>query len=432
MERLFLFLGMLALCGCNFGCGEAAGAPPQTTQVAEVQASPTDHVESAPEEVAEETTPTEIEPEDPYAEYEQWCEAIYKQTCECPGKDPITCEEPKEPCPADRTGKPQKCIRPGWSRREGSYVYVCDPGWLNRRQQAVKRENQRLIVESVCEWPTWAQELSAWGREHKYGDDPSKLCWHLPGGSEALKECRGKHFCQPDKLQKLLALVAARESTWNNNTSHELNFDIKANQASYAKARRKGWYEDNPHFNNGERWQRGYGWYGFNASLHVFYWDRAAPPEILCRPVESTEIYLRKARGSFRKLWAKYGDSNERTYKLDTGEEVKVKGVTWYDIHRAASTGKLEPENVIKTKKWSKKHKKWMKVGFVSRARSKRIQLDPFETVMWEMLGEPIPRDRQNEIAEAIRADVRSYFAAANDPPPEPIEEEEPVSEVGG
>jgi hypothetical protein len=359
--------------------------------------------------VEQEPKPQEPVP-DPYADHDSWCEDIFKKPCECPGKDPIVCEEPKEPCPDDRTGKSQICVHTKWSRREGSYVYMCDPGWLNRRQQKRQRQAQKLIVEELCQTPAWADALGRWGKEHRYGDDPSKLCWHLPGGSKELKACRGGHYCQADKLAKFLALVAARESTWNNNIAHELERDVKANKGSYRKAKHRGWYTDNQHFFDRDRWARGYGWYGQNAALNVFRWDPKAPPEILCREVESTEVYLRNARGSFKKLWNIYGDDAERTYKLDTGEEVKVKGVTWYDVHRAIASGKLYPEETITTKKWIKKKQKWRKVGFVSRARSKNIDLDPFETVMWEMLGEAIPRDRQNEIAEEIRQNVRNYF----------------------
>ncbi len=193
--------------------------------------------------------------------------------------------------------------------------------------------------------------------------------------------------------------MAARESTWDNETTHELNFDLEANQKSYATARRKGRYADNPHFRHADRWQRGYGWYGMNASLHVWYWDDMAPPELLCRQVESTEIYLRKARRSFRKLWGMYGD-RERTLTLASGEQIVVRGVTWYDIHRAASSGKLTPQAKIPTKR-----------GFVARARSRKVQLDPFESVMWEMLGEPIRKDLQNEIADEIRAKIQRRLA---------------------
>jgi len=353
---------------------------------------------------------------DPYAEHDNWCEDLYKMACECPDRDPIICAKPKEACPLDRTGTEQQCVRPKWARREGSNVYQCVPKWLNRSQQKVRRESLQVIVGEICEWPWWAHDLAEWGAANRMGDDPSRLCWRLKGGTKALKQCKSKHWCQPDKLHKLLALVASRESTWQNQTTHELNKDVEANQRAFAKAQKRGWYEDNPHFLNPDRWQRGYGWYGHNAALKVALWDKDAPPEILCRQVESTEVYLRNARDSFRKLWNKYGDSVERVYVVQSpnpggaDEKVKVKGVTWYDVHRAASSGKLSPEKVIKTRAWSKRRKKWMKVGFVIRARSRKVQLDPFETVMWEMLGEQIPVDRQNEVADKIREQVREHF----------------------
>lgn len=409
MERLILCLWVLVCLGCGDAAVASTASEPilMMMQGSEVGAVSQKLVEP---QVPEPTT-------DPYEDHETWCEDLYKMSCECPARDPIVCKKPKEPCPPDRTGHVQECRRPGWSRREGSNAYQCEPKWLNRKQQRKQRLGQRVIVDAVCEWPRWAEDLSAWGRANRMGSDPSRLCWHLVGGSKALKQCRGKHFCQPDKLAKLLALVALRESTWMNDTIHERNPDIVANRDAYAKARKRGWYEGNPHFFDFERWSRGYGWYGFNAALHVFYWDSLAPPEILCRQVESTEVYLRKARGSFRKLWSMYGDHVKRVYELDTGEKVTVKGVTWYDIHRAASSGKLVPEKVIRTRRWNKKREKWIKVGFVSRARAKKVKLDPFETVMWEMLGKEILRDQQNEIAEEIRHQIHRYFdmQAVND-----------------
>lgn len=353
----------------------------------------------------------EPEPEeDPYAGYETWCESLHKTVCECPERDPIECERPTEACSDDRTGREQKCIRPRWARNAGAWTYRCYPRWLRSSEQRTQREVQRLIVEQLCKPPAWADDLEKWGTENKMGDDPSKLCWRLKGGSKALGRCRTGHFCQPKKLAEVLALVAARESSWDNATSHELNRDVTANRISYAKAKERGWYEGNPHFSQQDRWERGYGWHGFNAALHVRYWDPKAPPEILCRQVESTEVYLRKARHAFRKLWSMYGDKRERVYALDTGEAIAVKGVTWYDIHRAVSTGSLTPAKIITTRKWSNGSKKWVPTGFVGRARTSLYDIDPFESVMWEMLGDGIPPERQNEIAEEIRQSVRRHF----------------------
>lgn len=384
-----------------FGCESATEPVPQLRPNLLVMQGPEveDKEELAEPVSVEDHQPANTPAVDPYVDYETWCEALDKRSCKCESKDPIVCEHPTEPCPDDRTGRAQQCIRPQWARRQGSYAYACYPRWLNPREQKKQRESQRLIVEAVCEEPGWAKELAKWGKENGYGDNPNKLCWHLKSTDPALKQCKSGHFCQPKKLAKYLALIAARESTWNNETTHELNRDVEANIGAYSKAKKRGWYAGSKHFYDAYRWSQGYGWYGQNAALHTFRWDPHAPPEILCRQVESTEAYLRNVRGSFKKLWKLYGDDAKRTYKLDTGEEVQVKGVTWYDVHRAASSGKLTPQDVIPAK-----------TGFVQRARSKHIDLDPFETVMWEMLGEEIPRDHQNEIAEEIRQHIREHF----------------------
>ena len=317
-----------------------------------------------------------------YEKHETWCEDIDKMGCEPDG----------DPCKPDRTGRAQNCVRPYWAKRAGVQVHVCAPAWLNRRERKERHESLGVIVESVCREPAWAAELSEWGKENRMGSDPSKLCWRLKGGTQALKDCKGKHFCQSKKLDSLLSLVASRESSWQNQTTHELNLDKEANRSSYVKARKRQSYPENPHFGDSSRWQRGYGWYGMNASIHVRYWDRKAPPEILCRQVESTEIYLRKARGSFRKLWKMYGDQ-ERVFMLDTGKEITVRGVTWYDVHRAASSGKLSVPDVVATKS-----------GFAMRAKSRG--LDPFEAVMYEMLGEGIPKEHQADVADEIRRKI--------------------------
>jgi hypothetical protein len=71
-------------------------------------------------------------------------------------------------------------------------------------------------------------------------------------------------------------------------------------------------------------------------------------------------------------------------------------------VHRAVSTGKLDPEGIIPTKK-----------GFLVRAKARKI--DPFETVMFKMLGEEIPKDRQNEIADEIRQRIDQGLQVQDD-----------------
>lgn len=344
---------------------------------------------------------------DPYANHNQWCEDIYRMECICADNsqtvcDPIDAETGEsKACAPGRTGRPQICLRPAWARRQGINHHECTPQWLTRKQQKKEREKLRVIIDSVCEPPQWAQELSAWGTEHNMGSDPAKLCWHLKGADPNLPVCKRGHLCNPNKLFKFMTIPPRRETAWDNESAHELDLDKKANRRSYAHMRK--YYEGNPHYSNPDRWGVGYGWYGHNAALHAQIWDTMAPPEILCRRVESTEVHLRKMRHSFKKLYKKYGDNEKRTYKLDNGDEVEVHGVTWYDLHRAASTGKMFPEEEIKTQRWSKKRKRMVKIGFVTRA--KRVKLKPFETVMWEWLATPIPRETQNQIADEIRQD---------------------------
>lgn len=361
---------------------------------------------------------------DPYEGYETWCEDIYKTACYCENSSEIVCDDPidkdtKEPkaCPSSRTGRSQICLRPHWARRQGIDHHECTPQWLGPKKQAAQRESLELIIASVCKLPSWAQDLSEWGQENGYGSDPGKLCWHLPGSSKALPICKSGHFCNPDKLSQFMRIPPAREVAWDNESAHELDRDKAANRASYSRMSKV--YEGSPHYTNADRWTQGYGWYGHNAALHTWIWDKNAPPEILCRQVESTEVHLRKLRGSFQKLYAKYGDSKKRTYTLDTGETVEVRGVTWYDLHRAASSGKLTYEQVIKTRKKIKGE--WHKTGFVSRARSKRVNIDPFETVMWEWLGARIPTETQNEVAERIRQKILNHFNPGGDKTPKAI-----------
>lgn len=346
----------------------------------------------------------------PYDGWEDWCEEPYKDVCHC-AKDEtnkIVCQPVDEDgnattCPLSRTGRSQICLWPQWARKRGINRHECTQKWFTRKEQRKQREAQGVIVDHVCKPPAWWDDLSKWGGEHKYGTDAAKLCWRLKGGSKALKQCRSNHYCHPDKLHRFLRIPAKRETSWNHEKDHTLNPDKRANVQAYGKMKRRGVYDGNPHYYDADRWSRGYGWYGHNAALAVWYWDPHAPPEILCRRVESTEIHLRKMRRAFKKLWKMYRN-DEHELKLDTGEIRTVRGVTWYDLHRATSSGQLTREDPVPTLK--KKNRR----PFAYRA--KLVDLDPFETVMWEMLGDPIPLDEQNQIANQIRETLHSHFEA--------------------
>ncbi len=258
------------------------------------------------------------------------------------------------PCPKDRTGRPQVCVRPWWAK--GDEARVCRPRRLSRAQRRRNRAALREIVRHLCR----------------------------PGDG-----------CSHKSLSRLLEIVALRESAFDNQVTHELNPDREANAASLTRALESGWYDGNQHLRDLSRWTVGYGWFGMNAPLFVREWDRYAPPEILCRQVESVEVYLRVARRAWRKL-SKILPS-EQEVALDNGERVMVRGVTWYDIHRAVSTGKLGRPDTISSRR------------FVRRARA--VGLDPFATVKIEDLGRPIPKGRQGEVAEKIRSSVVSALS---------------------
>lgn len=281
----------------------------------------------------------------PYEGWESWCMAIEDLPC-----DP----EDLSPCPADRTGRSQICVRPWWAR--GEQTFVCRPRRLSRAQRKRNRKALEMIVRRLC---------------------------------------RPKDGCAPAPLSKFLAVVAMRESALDNQVTHELNPDREANRAALTRALEGGWYEGSPHLSDLSRWTVGYGWYGMNAPLFVSEWDPHAPPEILCRQVESTEVYLRRARRAWKKLSTILPRSED--VRLDNGEVVMVRGVTWYDVHRAVSSGKLGRPDEISSGR------------FVRRAR--RAGLDPFASVSLEGLGLEISRDRQNEVAEQIRRSVASALA---------------------
>lgn len=338
---------------------------------------------------------------DPYKDWDQWCENIFKIECHCEDSSQTICDpidrktKESKPCDRDRTGREQVCVRPHWARRQGINFHECRPRPLGHQSRKKRKTSQEIIVQEVCQQPKWAIDLEEWGKKNRYGNDVSKLCWHLPANSKALKDCKSGNYCDHKKLSKYLSIIAKRESTWDNETTHVLNRDQTANVAAYSKAKKGKWYEGSKFFGEFDRWSQGYGWYGHNAALNTFYWDTNAPPEILCRQVESTEVHLRKMRKAFNKLFKKYEDTTQDV-KLSNGESAKLIGVTWYDLHRATSSGKLTREDVIPVS------------TFVSRAKT--AGLDPFETVNINWLGIPIPKENQNQIAEEIRQKVIEYF----------------------
>jgi len=371
----------------------------------------------------------------PYDDWETWAEDPVKPRCSS-----------DEECKPDRTGRETYCKkRKGALEKDEGF---CRPRWLNRKRQAIQRRNLRRIVDHICEPPSW------WTPETK--------CWKFKW--RTARQCNTKKWCNPDKLESFLSIPARRESTWDHQTDHHLDQDVIANRDSYVRAWRKGRYEGNPHFYEGltlgksgkplfrakdlrfrcdpdnpydrdcngvpDRWQRGYGWYGQNAALYTYMWDRLAPPEVLARRVPATLALLRRLRASWRKLEGGVDcrDANgdvydvkrmlageqERDYKRDTWPEQ-----TWWTLHRAAFGGDICPSIKIKGHNFYRKR-------FVARANSKKADLDPDETVTLEMLGTPVPFEKQWEFVVMVEAEFEPVWDI------EELREEKPLEIATG
>lgn len=371
----------------------------------------------------------------PYNGWETWAEDPVKPRC-------VSDEE----CKPDRTGRETYCKK--WKGASEKDEGFCRPRWLNRQRQAIQYRNLRRIVDHVCHPPSW------WTPETK--------CWQFKW--RTARQCNQKKWCNPDKLTKFLSIPARRESTWDHQTDHHLDRDLIANRKSYQKAFKKNRYKGNPHFYEGltlnkngkpifrlrdlqyrcsqdnehdrdcngipDRWQVGYGWYGQNAALYTYMWDRMAPPEVLARRVPATIALLRRLRSSWRKLEGGVDcrDANgdlydvkrmlakeqERDYKKDTWPEQ-----TWWTLHRAAFGGDICPIEI-------KGHGFYRK-RFVARAKSKKVGLDPDEGVTLEMLGTPVPFETQWEFVAVVEAEFEPVWE-----PEEPREDPTLISLTGG
>jgi hypothetical protein len=374
-------------------------------------------------------------PVDPYEGWESWSESLVAAPCES-----------DEDCEPDRTGRPTFC------QTKGHATGYCKPKWLNRKQQRIQRENQRLIVDAICEPPSWYKNER---------DGEGKACWRFR--PKTAMKCQRKRWCNPEKLHRFLRLVALRESTWDHQTDHHLNPDRIANAGSYRRHLRRGTYEGNQHFYDGltrnhrgkilfarrsraghiaripqrfcrpmergqivpaesqnphdrncdgvpDRWQVGYGWYGTNAANFVMEWDVEAPPEVLSRRVPATLAVLRRARTAWRKLeggvdcrdaeGVPYTAERMRAGQTrDYTRETRI-SPTWWTVHRAVWGGEICPSPTGK--------KTYYERAFAARAR--KIGLDADEQIPLQMLGAPIPRDEQWSLVRELEKKFAPVF----------------------
>jgi hypothetical protein len=148
----------------------------------------------------------------------------------------------------------------------------------------------------------------------------------------------------------------------------------------------------NPHYREARRWEHGLGLYGQNAALWTAAVDPLAPPEILCRPVEATEGFLRGARSAWRKIQSGDIDCDE-----DGKGEARVP--TWADIYHAVASGKFCP---------SSRSRAIFGKRLAAAAWLAPTALDPDAPVESADLGKPIPRSKTRELADEIRAKVEA------------------------
>ena len=319
---------------------------------------------------------------DPYEGWEAWCEPeVYERGCETRAD----CADIEHPA-----GWPLKCVRPWWSKSDD--LKVCAPGYDGSGQwRKWRRERLREIVRQQ------------YFEETTHCDPDTRV---VEQGWECQREA-----AQANKLADFLWLVYYRETTGRPWKRHKLSPDLHANQLSWSRdrmARRYGWkvetskrgnvegftriaHDANEHYTQEHRWRAGLGPYGMNAAGWTATWDPHAPPEILCREVESTEAYLRRARQVWRKL--KGGVDCNRDGDVDYQREPTL-GL----IHRGASGGRICPRGGEVT----------LKDGFLR--RMKRMGLNPDKPVLLSFFGTPIERERQNErageIYEVLEADL--------------------------
>lgn len=300
----------------------------------------------------------------PYSGWERWCEPrtlrVCKTKADCGGIDH----------PAN---KPMKCIRPWYVEKDSSYR-VCSPGMARRAE----RKEQRARIRDLMA----AQYFGG-------------------GGGAGFRDRK-----RADRLAKLLQVVAQRETTMRPWKRHRLNGDIKASKNAYeSQAGQYGhktltkpvvWrgrrvqqvigmellVDGNEHYAQRWRWEYGLGMYGQLAPYWTATWAADAPPEVLCRLPEASETYLRGLRRSWRKIAGGIDcdKDGEREWHGTGGHP------TWHDVHRATSGGKLCPGPGTRFDK-----------------RALRVGLDPYQRVRLGDLGQPIPREGQNERADQIR-----------------------------
>jgi len=368
------------------------------------------------------TPPREEDPEriretvdvpSPYKGWKNWCEPVdYETVCktdsDCAGIE-------------HAAQRPLRCVKPWWSKSED--LKICAPGFSGRVERRWRYARLREIVgqqyfnesEHCSDW-SWELTKTKKGNPNKYARsfDNGKPVHHQ------FWKC-GPEYRKAEELTKFLWLIYKRETSARPWKRHRLNPDKSANERAYVKhASRYGWVVEtecidrrkkkcrskdkiitgshpdpdadrhNPHYGDQFRFQFGLGGLGQNTALWLATWDTMAPPEVLCLEPVQFETYLRNARSIVKKLES--GIDCDGDLKKDYWD----KAPTWTVVHRGASGGKVCPPKSASQKKRQAEYEK----KFAARANSLGLDLD--KPVTLDMLGEPIPRENQNERLKEI------------------------------
>lgn len=363
--------------------------------------------------------------ENPYAGWDTWCEPTWYET---------QCEAHEDCADIEHVARrPLRCVRPWWAEKDdlrdakGNPLRVCAPGYAATLERKWRYFRLRELVAQLYfdepeHCPPWTWERTNDHRRYVQAFENQKPLHHQHW------RCQ-REWKKAERLTGFLWVPYRRETTARPWKRHRLNPDEAANRRAYVRqAHTYGWHielecpnerlrcktEDkviasiapfpgakqrNPHYLDQHRWQYGLGGRGKNSALGVQDWDLMAPPEILCLEIPDTEAYLRDARHAVDVLRGSGVSCGERTYrgratKLvdgDDGEktEIEVAEPSWIDIHRVASGGKFCPRNTKTAAKFETNLRRGLE----------RMGVRPDEPVTREMLGRPIPRDSQNEIA---------------------------------
>jgi hypothetical protein len=345
---------------------------------------------------------------DPYKGWGNWCEPIdYEKSCKT-----------SEDCEGIRhvARRPLRCVHP-WNSNNEDYK-VCAPGFSGRVERRWRYARLRELVgqqyfdepEHCSDW-SWNLTTTKKGNPYKYerafvdGRPVHRQFW----------KC-GPEYRKAEELTKFLWLIYKRETSARPWKRHRLNPDRAANERAWVKhAKRYGWIvetecinprqkkcrskdrvitnsypdpnaeEHNPHYDNRFRFQFGLGGLGQNTALWLATWDKMAPPEVLCLEPVQFETYLRNARSIVKKL------ENGIDCDGDLKKDYWDKEPTFVVVHRGASGGKLCPAKTLAKQRRQAEYEKL----FVARAN--KLGLDIESPVTVEMLGNPIPKETQNE-----------------------------------